>query len=71
MIFSGWNRWGRSPLIPFSFMGWCGMPRAVMLSKSQGNGVDPLDIIEKYGADALRFSLLHRQRARQRYALFR
>jgi valyl-tRNA synthetase len=52
-------------------MGWCGMPRAVMLSKSQGNGVDPLDIIEKYGADALRFSLLHRQRARQRYALFR
>jgi valyl-tRNA synthetase len=28
------------------------------MSKSKGNGVDPLEMIEKYGADALRFSLL-------------
>jgi valyl-tRNA synthetase len=28
------------------------------MSKSLGNGVDPLEIIEKYGADALRFALL-------------
>ncbi len=28
------------------------------MSKSKGNGIDPVDMIEKYGADALRFSLL-------------
>ncbi|MGC8669119.1 MAG: valine--tRNA ligase [Chthonomonadales bacterium] len=32
--------------------------RGERMSKSKGNGVDPLDMIEKYGADALRFSLL-------------
>jgi valyl-tRNA synthetase len=29
------------------------------MSKSKGNGVDPLDVIEKFGADALRFSLAY------------
>jgi len=29
------------------------------MSKSKGNGVDPLDIIEAYGADAMRFSIAH------------
>jgi len=29
------------------------------MSKSKGNGIDPLDIIETYGADAMRFSLAH------------
>ncbi len=29
------------------------------MSKSKGNGVDPLDIIERYGTDALRFNLVH------------
>ena len=29
------------------------------MSKSKGNGVDPLDVIEKFGADALRFALAH------------
>jgi valyl-tRNA synthetase len=29
------------------------------MSKSKGNGVDPLDIIERYGADALRFQMVH------------
>jgi len=29
------------------------------MSKSKGNGVDPLDVIERYGADALRFTLAH------------
>ena len=28
------------------------------MSKSLGNGVDPLEVVEKYGADALRFSLI-------------
>jgi valyl-tRNA synthetase len=29
------------------------------MSKSKGNGVDPLDLIERYGADALRFQMVH------------
>ena len=29
------------------------------MSKSKGNGVDPLDVIDKFGADALRFALCH------------
>ncbi len=29
------------------------------MSKSKGNGVDPLDVIEKFGTDALRFSMVH------------
>ncbi len=29
------------------------------MSKSKGNGIDPLDIIEKFGADALRFAMAH------------
>ena len=29
------------------------------MSKSKGNGVDPLDVIEKFGADALRFGLAY------------
>jgi valyl-tRNA synthetase len=28
------------------------------MSKSKGNGVDPLDLIDKYGADAMRFGLM-------------
>ena len=28
------------------------------MSKSKGNGIDPIDLIEKYGADATRFSLM-------------
>src|SRR5690606_35458409 len=32
-------------------------PQGRKMSKSLGNGIDPLEIIEKYGADALRFSL--------------
>jgi valyl-tRNA synthetase len=29
------------------------------MSKSKGNGIDPLDVIDKFGADALRFSMVH------------
>ena len=41
------------------------------MSKSLGNGIDPLEIIDKYGADALRFALLFGVGPGQRYALLR
>ena len=34
------------------------MSNGKKMSKSLGNGVDPLDVIEQYGADALRFTLI-------------
>lgn len=45
---------------PFSFVNVHGIVRdgqGRKMSKSLGNGIDPLDVIEKHGADALRFSL--------------
>ena len=41
------------------------------MSKSLGNGIDPLEVIAQYGADALRFALVTGQQPRQRYALHR
>ena len=38
------------------------------MSKSLGNGIDPLEIIDKYGADALRLTLDHRKCTGKRYA---
>ena len=39
------------------------------MSKSLGNGIDPLEVIAEYGADALRFTLVHRLHPGQRHAL--
>ncbi len=58
MIFSGIEHCGD---IPFSHVFIHGLVRDELgrkMSKSLGNGVDPLEVIEKYGADALRFALL-------------
>lgn len=47
--------------VPFKYVFVHGLVRAAdgaKMSKSAGNGVDPLDIIEQYGADALRFMLV-------------
>lgn len=57
MIFSGLEHTGK---IPFSTVFIHGLVRDAQgrkMSKSLGNGIDPLEIIEKYGADALRFAL--------------
>ena len=57
MIFSGLEHMGE---IPFSKVMIHGIVRDKMgrkMSKSLGNGIDPLLIIDKYGADSLRFSL--------------
>ena len=58
MIFSGIEHMHK---VPFRYVLMHGIVRDEQgrkMSKSLGNGIDPLVIIEKYGADALRFSLL-------------
>ena len=57
MIFSGLEHVGE---VPFKHVFIHGLVRDSLgrkMSKSLGNGIDPLEIIEKYGADALRFTL--------------
>ncbi|MDR1815078.1 MAG: valine--tRNA ligase [Clostridiales Family XIII bacterium] len=59
MVVSGLECMGASP---FSHVFIHGLVRGAdgqKMSKSLGNGVDPLEIVDKYGADALRFMLLH------------
>jgi len=58
MIFSGLEQMGE---IPFDTVFIHGLVRDSLgrkMSKSLGNGVDPIEIIDKYGTDALRFSLI-------------
>ena len=57
MIFSGIEQMGEVPFRRVLFHGLVRDAQGRKMSKSLGNGVDPLEIIEKYGADALRFSL--------------
>ncbi len=58
MIFSGLEQMGH---VPFDTVVIHGLVRDALgrkMSKSLGNGVDPLEVIDQYGADALRFSLV-------------
>ena len=57
MVFSGIEQTGVLPFHTALFHGLVRDAQGRKMSKSLGNGIDPLDIIEKYGADALRFSL--------------
>ena len=57
MIFSGIEQMGETPFDTVLIHGLVRDAQGRKMSKSLGNGVDPLEIIEKYGADALRFSL--------------
>jgi valyl-tRNA synthetase len=57
MIVSGISQMGETPFDTVLIHGLVRDAQGRKMSKSLGNGVDPLDIIEKYGADALRFSL--------------
>ena len=58
MIFSGIEQMGKTPFETVLFHGLVRDELGRKMSKSLGNGVDPLEIIDEYGADALRFSLL-------------
>ncbi len=58
MIFSGLEHMGE---IPFETVFYHGLVRDAQgrkMSKSLGNGIDPVEVIEQYGADALRFTLV-------------
>ena len=57
MIFSGLEYMGKKPFDTVLIHGLVRDAQGRKMSKSLGNGIDPLLIIEKYGADALRFAL--------------
>ncbi len=58
MIFSGYEHMGEKPFKTVLFHGLVRDSQGRKMSKSLGNGIDPLEIIEKYGADALRLTLI-------------
>ena len=57
MIFSGIEHTGKEPFSKVFIHGLVRDAKGRKMSKSLGNGIDPLEIIEKFGADALRFAL--------------
>ena len=57
MIFSGLEHMGDIPFNTVLFHGLVRDAQGRKMSKSLGNGIDPLEIIDQYGADALRFTL--------------
>ncbi|MBE7090601.1 MAG: valine--tRNA ligase [Clostridiales bacterium] len=59
MIFSGIEHMGHIPFKDVLIHGIVRDEQGRKMSKSLGNGIDPLEVISKYGADTLRFSLLN------------
>lgn len=58
MIFSGYEQMGKAPFSTVLFHGLVRDSQGRKMSKSLGNGIDPLEVIDKYGADALRLTLI-------------
>lgn len=58
MVFSGYAHTGKAPFHTVFIHGLIRDDKGRKMSKSLGNGVDPLEIIEQYGADALRMTLV-------------
>ncbi|HIS57247.1 MAG: valine--tRNA ligase [Lachnospiraceae bacterium] len=58
MIFSGYEQMGEKPFHTVLFHGLVRDSEGRKMSKSLGNGIDPLEVIDKYGADALRMTLI-------------
>ena len=59
MIFSGLEHTGKKPFTDVYVHGLVRDALGRKMSKSLGNGIDPLEIIKKYGCDALRFTLVN------------
>ena len=58
MVFSGYEHTGKCPFHTVLIHGLVRDSQGRKMSKSLGNGIDPLEIIDKYGADALRMALM-------------
>jgi len=58
MIFSGMEQMKQAPFHTVFINGIIRDSQGRKMSKSLGNGIDPIDMIEKYGADALRFNII-------------
>ncbi len=58
MVFSGYAHTGKSPFHTVLIHGLVRDSQGRKMSKSLGNGIDPLEIIDNYGADALRLTLI-------------
>lgn len=58
MVFSGFEYTGKAPFNKVLIHGLVRDSQGRKMSKSLGNGIDPLEIIDKYGADALRLTLI-------------
>lgn len=58
MVFSSLYLTAEVPFDHVLFTGLIRDPQGRKMSKSLGNGVDPIEVVEKYGADALRFTLI-------------
>ncbi len=58
MVFSGLEQTGKTPFHHVLIHGLVRDSQGRKISKSLGNGIDPLDVIDKYGADALRLTLI-------------
>ena len=58
MVFSGIEQTGKCPFNTVLIHGLVRDSQGRKMSKSLGNGIDPLEVIDKYGADALRMTLI-------------
>jgi valyl-tRNA synthetase len=58
MIFSGMEQMDKEPFKTVFIHGLVRDSQGRKMSKSLGNGIDPLEIVDKYGADALRYNLI-------------